>query len=212
MSEVKNLYQRLLAISDEIATVAKNLDVSVGKGGSYKAVGEVDVIRAVKPIEVKHGVYSYPSDRKITETSVLTTVKEYNGNKTESNQLFMRIETTYRFVNVDKPEEFIEVKTYGDGLDSGDKAPGKAMTYADKYALLKAYKIATGDDPDQEGSHDLKQEAKATQKQVEILSRSYTGENLKKLLESNNITKLEEISMKKASEIIGILMAKKEQK
>ena len=30
------------------------------------------------------------------------------------------------------------------------------MTYADKYALLKAYKIVTGDDPDQEASNDLK--------------------------------------------------------
>ena len=30
------------------------------------------------------------------------------------------------------------------------------MTYADKYALLKAYKIITGDDPDQEYSKDLK--------------------------------------------------------
>ena len=36
-----------------------------------------------------------------------------------------------------------------DGLDPADKGSGKAMTYADKYALMKAYKIMTGDDPDQ---------------------------------------------------------------
>ena len=36
-----------------------------------------------------------------------------------------------------------------------DKAPGKAMTYADKYALMKAYKMVTGDDPDQNASDDL---------------------------------------------------------
>ena len=29
------------------------------------------------------------------------------------------------------------------------------MTYGDKYALLKAYKIQTGDDPDQNASEDL---------------------------------------------------------
>ena len=34
-------------------------------------------------------------------------------------------------------------------------ATGKAMTYADKYALMKAYKIITGDDPDQEPSKPL---------------------------------------------------------
>jgi ERF superfamily. len=64
----------------------------------------------------------------------------------------MRLEITYRFVNIDKPEEYIDIKTYGDGLDTGDKAPGKAMTYGDKYALMKGYKISTGDDPDKEAS------------------------------------------------------------
>ena len=62
---------------------------------------------------------------------------------------------TVRFVNVDKPEEYIDITTYGDGVDSQDKAPGKAMTYGDKYALLKAYKIITGDDPDQTASAPL---------------------------------------------------------
>ena len=66
----------------------------------------------------------------------------------------MRVETTYRFVNIEDPNEFVDIKTYGDGIDSVDKAPGKAMTYGDKYALLKAYKIITGDDPDQKASED----------------------------------------------------------
>ena len=39
-------------------------------------------------------------------------------------------------------------------LDSGDKGDGKAMTYGDKYALMKAYKISTGDDPDAQASVD----------------------------------------------------------
>lgn len=75
----------------------------------------------------------------------------------------MRIETVYRFVNVDKPEEYIDMVSYGDGVDSQDKAPGKAMTYADKYALLKAYKIQTGDDPDANGSGELKAVEKKTE-------------------------------------------------
>lgn len=45
-------------------------------------------------------------------------------------------------------------------------------------------------------------ERKATPKQVEILAKTYTGNNLKKLLEANKITKLEDISLVKASEII----------
>lgn len=119
----------------------------------YKAVGEADVLAAVKPIEAKHGVYSYPFNRQIIDSSVLTSVK---ADGAETKQIFMRIEVVYRFVNTEKPEEYIDITTYGDGVDSQDKAPGKAMTYADKYALLKAYKIITGEDPDQNYSNDLK--------------------------------------------------------
>lgn len=148
-----NIYCRLLAISAELATVAKNLEVQMGKTSKYKAVGEADVLRAVKPLEAKYGVYSFPVSRKIIESGTLESV-DFNGNV--KKQLFERLEVVYRFINVDNPEEFIDVTSYGDGIDSGDKSVGKAMTYADKYALLKAYKIVMGDDPDQDASEELK--------------------------------------------------------
>ena len=204
-----NIYEKLLNITSEIKTVNKNLEVGIGKN-AYKAVGEADVLGAVKVLEEKYKVYSYPCKREITDRAILETEKEYNGTVTKGNQLFLRIETTYRFVNVENPEEFIEITTYGDGIDTQDKAVGKAMTYADKYALLKAYKIITGDDPDQEHSPDnakykqgTKTEAKATAKQLEILKKIYTGSLLTKLLEANGITKIEDISLTKASELIS---------
>ncbi|MEI3390193.1 MAG: ERF family protein [Clostridia bacterium] len=148
-----NIYEKLLAITSEIKKVAKNLEVGVGQS-QYKAVGEADVLTAVKELEEKYKVYSYPFSREIVDTAILQTEKEYNKKITRSNQIFMRLKTVYRFVNIEKPEEYIDVPTYGDGVDTQDKAPGKAMTYGDKYALMKAYKIITGDDPDQTGSPD----------------------------------------------------------
>ena len=150
MADQRNIFQRMSAITSEISTVAKNLSVDAGKS-SYKAVGEADVLAAVKPIEAKHGVYSYPVSRTITDSGEMVSTTKYG----ERKQLFMRVETVYRFVNIDKPDEYIDITTYGDGVDTQDKAPGKAMTYGDKYALLKAYKIQTGDDPDQNASEDL---------------------------------------------------------
>ena len=146
-----NIYQKMSAITKEISTVAKNLQVGEGKN-QYKAVGEADVLAAVKPIEIKHGVYSYPFDREIVESGEMVSTTKYGDRKS----LYLRVKTIYRFVNVDEPSEFIDITTYGDGVDSQDKAPGKAMTYGDKYALLKAYKIQTGDDPDQNESETLK--------------------------------------------------------
>lgn len=149
-----NIYEKLLAITNEIGTVAKNLEVGVGKS-RYKAVGEADVLKAVKELEQKYGIYSFPSNRQIIDSSILKTRKEYDGQVTEGNQLFMRLLVEYTFVNIEKPEETVTIISYGDGVDTQDKAPGKAMTYADKYALLKAYKIVTGEDPDQNGSPDV---------------------------------------------------------
>ena len=42
----------------------------------------------------------------------------------------------------------------------------------------------------------------ATPKQLEVLSKAYTGENLSKLLQMQGISKLEDISIEKASELI----------
>ena len=47
------------------------------------------------------------------------------------------------------------------------------------------------------------EERKATPKQLEFLKNVYTGEMLDKLLKANNITKLEDMSMSKASDLIG---------
>lgn len=155
MEQIKemNIYEKLLKITCEMKNVNKNLEVGIGKN-SYKAVGEADVLKAVKELEEKYRIYSYPKSRKIVDREILETKKTYNGQTTEGNQIFMRIETIYKFINIDKPDESIEITTYGDGVDTQDKAPGKAMTYGDKYALMKAYKIITGDDPDQNKSPD----------------------------------------------------------
>ena len=56
-----------------------------------------------------------------------------------------------------------------------------------------------------------KQEVKpktASPKQVEVLMQAYTGDNLAKLLMLNNVARLEDLPMSKASELIGKLREK----
>jgi len=181
MSEL-NIYQRVSAITNELKAVAKNLDVGVGKN-SYKAVSEADVLATVKPLEEKYGVYSYAYDREIVDQKLIQWeedfIDKYNfkddKGKTvptlivkQKKLFFMRIKTYHKFVNIDKPEDFMTTVTLADGLDAGDKASGKALTYADKYSVLKAYKMITGDDPDQ------------------YHSDSYSNNNYKKKEKQNN--------------------------
>ena len=182
-----NIYKKMSAITAELTAVAKNLNVGIGKA-AYKAVGEADVLAAVKPLEEKHGVYSYPYSRKIVEADLVTTTSEYQGKVTEKSTRYLRIETAYRFVNIDNPDEYIDITTYGDGIDPQDKAVGKAMTYSDKYALLKAYKIITGEDTDQFKSEEGKTEKKLTNRQKVIITAKERGIDVKELAKDYNLS------------------------
>lgn len=149
-----NIFEKMSAITSELQTVAKNLTVQQTKTSSYKAVSERDILDAVKPLEAKYGVYSYPVSREVLESNMLESESEWQGKVTKKTTFMTRIMTVYRFVNIEKPEEYIETTTFAEGIDSQDKGSGKAMTYGDKYALMKAYKISTGDDPDQTASEE----------------------------------------------------------
>ena len=72
-----NIFQKMLNATNEIQTVAKNLNVQVNAKNSYKAVGERDILDAVKPIEFKNGIYSYPYSREIIKDDLLETESQY---------------------------------------------------------------------------------------------------------------------------------------
>lgn len=200
---IKNIYQKMLAIQSELGVVAKNLDVE-----KYKAVGERDIIDAVKPFEAKYGVFSYPASRDIVEAGTM----EFQTRNGPVQNLYMRVHVVYRFVNVDKPEEYIEVDSYGDGIDKADKADGKAMTYADKYALMKAYKISTGDDPDATNSDEYGTMAKkvntvetsgASEPQIKYIKSLYTEAEIATMLTRMNKGTLGDLTKDEAKRMIN---------
>ena len=214
-NEIKslNLYEKMSLITSEIGVVEKNLEVPTGGKKSYKAVSERDVLDAVKPIEAKYRVYSFPASRQVIDHDVLVKENEYEGKITKTNTLFLRVETVYRFVNMDNPSEYIETTVYGDGLDTGDKATGKAMTYADKYALMKAYKLSTGDDPDKEPSpeegYERKTEPKASQKQISLIETLYKGDEMETLLAWAKVDRISDLTITQASKLISKRMGEK---
>lgn len=129
----------------------------------------------------------------------------FEGSEKQANGRMPKLE----FTLFDTETGFFETTCItGEGIDKGDKAGYKAYTGALKYYLANTFMVATGDDPEKD-SPDSKMnqitEKKASPKQVEVLARAYTGDNLKKLLEINHLEKLEDMPMKKASELIGKL-------
>lgn len=113
---------------------------------------------------------------------------------------------------VHKSGHVFETDTYPFAVKEGAKLQdeGAEITYRKRYSLGAFLGMATEEDTD--GNDDEagnSTERKASPRQIEILSKNYTGENLEKLLKMNNIDKLEDITMTKASELIGKIIAKR---
>ena len=188
-----NIYEKLAAITKELGVVNKGLEVGYGKS-KYKAVSEVDVLNAVKPLEEKYKVYSYPHDRKLLNTQV---IKKDDG----KISYYLDIETTYRFVNLDNVVEYVDMKSLAVGLDSGDKGTGKAMTYADKYALMKAYKIITGDDPDK--THSNNYQPQQTEEQFKFINDNKDKIDLQKMLKFYKVGTIASLDFSQSKQVIN---------
>lgn len=147
MEQKMNIYQKIQAVSDEVRNVEKN--ISVGGQGGYKAVADIDVLMKVKEAEKKFGLVSIPVKQELVKSEIVRTVGQGGYEKINYADI---VKMTLRIVNIENPAEYVEVESFGRGLDAGDKGFGKASTYARKYALLNAYKIATGQDPDEQKS------------------------------------------------------------
>lgn len=125
---VANIHQRIIGIMSEIDYVAKG-DKTVN--GQYRFVSHDAVTAKIHPLLVKYGVTVIPTVEEMTQEANRTVVK-----------LLISI------VNADCPSDNFTLRYVGYGIDGSDKGPGKAISYAYKYALLKLFCLETGDDPD----------------------------------------------------------------
>ena len=196
--EVKlNLYQKIQAVSNEIRNIEKNL--SVGKGNyAYKAVGDLDVVLAVKDAETKFKLISIPLRQELISSEVVKTINEDNKEKLT---FVDNIKMTIRIQDLESPEH-IEIESFGKGIDTGDKGFGKASTYARKYGLLNAYKIATGQDPDAEKSKETETAKTPNDKKVAV--ENYLNLNtkvLQEILKHFNVGTLDDLTEKQVETI-----------
>lgn len=135
-------------------------------------------------------------------TSSTRLLEMFEGSSKQSNGRLARMV----FVLTDTETGFYEeAEITGEGMDKGDKAGYKAYTGALKYYLADTFLVATGDDAEKESPAEVVTEKKASPAQIAILAKRYTGDNLTRLLETNGVARIEDISMTKASELISKL-------
>ena len=134
-----NIYQKINAVMKAVAYVKKNATIS-GMGGGYKAVTHDQVIEAIRNSLVEHGIVIEP---KQTKGEFLI-----KRDLTATPPIKMALYAGWydvSFVNIDKPDERSCISVEAHANDNGDKAPGKAITYAVKTAMLKMFTLETGE-------------------------------------------------------------------
>ena len=148
MSENKlNVYQRLAAVREIVPYLKKEQ-----KGAQYSYVGSSDVLGSLHAKINEVGLILVP---EITGHKLTPDVEEipdkYNKELMKKRTTyFTELDMTMTWVNIDDPSDNCSVAWYAQGVDiAGEKGVGKALTYGEKYFLLKFFNIATDkDDPD----------------------------------------------------------------
>lgn len=195
--ENKNVYQRLQLCRTELQK--KNLK----KSGNNKFAGfnyfELsDFLPAINDLFKEHGLSSLFNIYEDKNIATLT------------------------IINTDNVEDKIEFQTPLAEANIKGCAPiqslGGVHTYLRRYLYMNALEIVesdmfdskTGDMEIDDKKSNRTSTRNASPKQTAILLQTYKGDNLKKLLETNKITKIEDMPMKKASELIGKIKEQQE--
>lgn len=140
-----NIYQKLIEVRKVVPYLKKE-----SQGYQYNYIGSSQVLAAVRLKLDELGLLLIPRviSTNVTQETVEST--DRNGNPKKTTTYFTELAMTMTWVNAENPEEQIEIPWYAQGIDTaGEKGVGKALTYAEKYFLLKQFNIATDkDDPD----------------------------------------------------------------
>lgn len=142
----KNIYQRMSEVQKKVQTVFKNETVKMSDNDKgYKAVTHDDVAAALHLPLAECGVFMLPD---ITEFKTDQFDKTNQWGKTVT-WYRTDIKIKVKWVNVDKPDDFIESTGAAFALDTSDKSFAKAYSLALKIVLLKVHLLESRDGEEQ---------------------------------------------------------------
>lgn len=131
----KNIYQKLLTIQKEVDKFIKDT-----QGHNYNYVSGNQVLSKIRPLMNSLGLILKPEILSIDNERMDYKVK--SGDKTEVLSKVM-----FRMTWVDCETKEMDVNLWGaNGQNDFDKGVGSAMTYAERYFLLKYFHVPTDED------------------------------------------------------------------
>lgn len=163
------IYQAIIGVMSDIGVIGKEKR-NTQQGFKYRGVD--DVMNALQPVMVQHGLFVVPE--------IIDQKREERQTKNKGNLIYSVCTVRYTFYAKDGSS--VQCVVIGEGMDSGDKATNKAMSIAFKYACFQVFCIPTEEmkDPDAE-VHEVTPKSKHTDNPAVEAVRAKANE-VKKLL------------------------------
>jgi hypothetical protein len=120
-SKTSGIFTAMLAVQKEVGAIGKDRK---NAAQNYNFRGIDDVLAVLQPLFNKHGIICTPE--------VLTEEREILTTKAGSTMASVRLKVKHTYEAADGTTKI--ATTYGEAMDSGDKAGNKAMSAALKYA------------------------------------------------------------------------------
>lgn len=133
------IYQAIIGVMSDIGVIGKEKK-NAQQGFKYRGVD--DVMNALQPVMVQHGLFVVPE--------IIDQKREERQTSRDGNLIYSVCTVRYTFYAKDGSS--VQCVVIGEGMDSGDKATNKAMSIAFKYACFQVFCIPTEEmkDPDAE--------------------------------------------------------------
>ncbi|MCP4101105.1 MAG: hypothetical protein GY750_06735, partial [Lentisphaerae bacterium] len=146
----------------------------------YKAVTHDMVTAVLRDSLINHGIIIAPN---------LIAAEVVEAGSTQSGTPIIRFESIFEisFINMDEPADKLVISVGAHANDMSDKAPGKATSYAVKYAMLKLFSLETGENEESRMEGERKGKAAAEHLKDELMEYVECGDSLAVMLFSKAI-------------------------
>lgn len=159
MSDSKLIYKAIAGVMSE------DLYIKRGSAGQGTGVLYDEVISVLKPLLVKYGI--------VVMVDFLADTSRANGKGNYIYEAYFDI----HYICVEDGSRHTS-KIVSHSMDAGDKAPGKAITYAAKISHVKVFGFETGEND----------ESRAEEKNVDLISNEQYGELYNLMVKEGNYT------------------------
>lgn len=130
-----SIYKKLLKIQQQVSGLGKDKDAY-----GYRYVTGDKVLSHIKPIMNENGVIL-----KQEVISIENTRQDYETKRGAKSEILSKVMMRFTWVDVETGEK--DENLFGaNGMNDFDKGVGSALTYGERYFLLKYFHIATDED------------------------------------------------------------------